>query len=175
MFASSTGPVRWHTSLRLRNLHQRERAIDEGREQLAALEAKSRRLQREIVDAKEQLSRVPELERDQHRVRARLRADLEIRAEQLSMDSLVVLPRHLGQRSAGGLEAAAWGRAAARVEQHRAAFRVTDDREPLGPAPGVFDDAYAASRRAAQEATHALEATLWRDHEIERQGPDLSL
>ncbi|HUP70929.1 MAG TPA: hypothetical protein VM142_14115 [Acidimicrobiales bacterium] len=55
------------------------------------------------------------------------------------------------------------------------AFGVTDDRELLGPFPGIFDDAYAASRRAAQEATHALEATLWRDRGIERQGPELSL
>ncbi|HVE46981.1 MAG TPA: hypothetical protein VNA57_09590 [Acidimicrobiales bacterium] len=115
--------------------------IDQAQEELGGLEAKSRRLQREIVDAKEQLSRVPELERDHHRVRARLRADLEIRAEQLSMDSLVVLPRHLGQRPAGGLEAAAWGRAAARVERHRVAFGISDERELLGPAPGIFDDA----------------------------------
>lgn len=149
--------------------------IDQARGQLAALEAKSRRLQREVVDTREQLSRVPDLERDQHRVRARLRSDLEIRAEQLSMDSLVVLPRHLGQRPTSGIEAAAWDRAAARIEQHRVAFGVTDDRELLGPPPGIFDDAYAASRRAAQEATHALEATLWRDHGIERQGPELSL
>ncbi|HUP69996.1 MAG TPA: hypothetical protein VM142_09310 [Acidimicrobiales bacterium] len=111
--------------------------VDEGREQLAALEAKSRRLQREVVDAKEQLSTVPELERDQHRVRARLRSDLEIRAEQLSIDSMVVLPRHLGQRPGNGIEAAAWDRAAAKIEQHRVAFAITDDREPLGPAAAI--------------------------------------
>ncbi|HUR24365.1 MAG TPA: AAA family ATPase [Acidimicrobiales bacterium] len=150
-------------------------AIDQGREELAALEAKSRRLGREVVDAKEQLSRVPELEADHHRVRARLRADLEIRAERLSVDSMVVLPHHLSQRPANGIEAAAWDRAAARIEQHRVAFSVADDAELLGPAPGIFDDAYAASRRGAQEATHAMATALGRDHGIEREGPELSL
>ncbi|HUP69656.1 MAG TPA: AAA family ATPase [Acidimicrobiales bacterium] len=150
-------------------------AIDRGREELAALEARCRGLGREVVDSREQVSKVPELERDHHRVRARLRADLEIRAEQLSMDSMLVLPRHLGQRPTTAMEAATWDHAAARIEQHRVAFAVTDDWEPLGPAPGIFDDAYAASRRVAREATDAMLATRGWDRKIEREGPELSL
>jgi len=72
-------------------------------------------------------------------------------------------------------ERGAWDEAAGRANQHRVAFEITDTRYPLGPRPSWGYDAFAASHRAASQASQRLDQALGRDRGIERSGPDLGL
>ncbi len=69
-----------------------------------------------------------------------------------------------------------WDDAAARFEQHRAAFGLDDSHDLLGPrCPRWDDSAMAMNQRTVLEACDALDRGLGRALEIEPPGLDLGL
>ena len=108
----------------------------------------------------------PSLERERHGIRRDLDRDLAARVPGLVAAPPGYIDDHLGPRpegSAGGL----WDEAAARIDQHRAAFDVTNSRDPLVHSGGWSDTAFNASHRAASKACDALDRTVGPVHAIE--------
>ena len=124
--------------------------------------------------AEETLRDRPALDRERHVIDRELRRDLGARRAAIAADPPDRFVDWLGprpERSAGQ-----WDEAAARIDQHRSAFDVTDERSPLGSkAPSWERDAFATSHRDASAALDRLDRNVGRARVLERPGPELSV
>jgi hypothetical protein len=145
-----------------RTISNAERDIDTSRAAIAKADARAPELERDLATAQAALGERPALEAERHGIGQRLGAHLAARASELRRDPPEHIVNELGGRPPRGKAAATWDEAAARIDQHRTAFRVTDTRELLGR--HRFDDrTFEASREAAMKASNRLERVLGRD------------
>jgi len=104
------------------------------------------------------------------------RSDLAHRAPGLAANPPDYIVGHLGRRPERGAAAEAWDEAAARIDQHRIAFDVTDTENILGASSYRWEQsAFAESRREASKACDRLDRSLGRGREIESLGLELGL
>ena len=151
-----------------------QRSIEATVAVLAALEEEIPALERAGTDAQK---RHDQLVNDQRRLEDRfaLAADLGLRASGMALDPPGHALELLGPRPSDTRGARRWDQTAARIEQHRVAFGITDD-ELLGPAPR-WDDlgAYASSHRKVAEACQQRTRELGREHIVEPPAPHQGL
>ena len=112
----------------------------------------------------------PSLDRERHGIRRELDRDLAARVPGLVADPPDHLLDRLGPRPEHGAAARLWDEAAARIDQHCAAFDVTT----LGRSRGWDDTAFDASQRAASKACESLDRSVGKVHAIEPRGLELS-
>ena len=156
-----------HTQIR-----DAQRDIEKSRTAIAKAETRAPELERELATARAALGERPVLEAERHGVRERLGADRAARALELRRDPPDHIVSELGGRPPRGRAAAAWDEAAARIDQHRAGFGITDTRELLGRYRSD-DRAFEASREAALKASQRMERVIGRDLGIKT--PSLSI
>ena len=111
----------------------------------------------------------PSLDRERHGIRRELDRDLAARVPGLVADPPDHLLDRLGPRPEHGAAARLWDEAAARIDQHCAAFDVTT----LGRSRGWDDTAFDASQRAASKACESLDRSVGKVHAIDRRGLEL--
>lgn len=105
-----------------------------------------------------------------------LEKDLDARTAGLANNPPSYVVGLLGPRPDRAANAQLWDVAAARIDQHREAFDISDEREILGsPCRSWDDSAFATSQRAAFTACDALDRTLGRGLAIEPPGLELGL
>ena len=150
-------------------------SIEADRSELAELDVRLPVLESELAKAKEAMGQRPRSEMERYAIQRRLDTDVSSRVAGLAAGPPEDLVRRLGPRPFDRADAALWDKVAARVEQHRAAFGITDSRHLLGRKPQWHDGAYAASHRAAIEACERLEQALGRDVGVEPPGRGLGL
>jgi conjugative relaxase-like TrwC/TraI family protein len=150
--------------------------IDHARHDLLEHQARRAALQHEFVQAGAAARQRPALEQERQRIRGHLDADFKARTARVAIDPPTFLTARLGPRPDHGAPAALWDETAARIDQHRTAFGITDTHELLGPQPGWRDrDAFATSHRAAAEACQGLDRAFGRDSGVEPPRRGLSI
>lgn len=152
-----------------------EAEIAKHRDELAKSHARAPGLERDLAAARAATADRPILENERRGIRDRLGGDLAVRATRQGRDAPAFVIEELGQRPARGKAAGIWDEAAARIDQHRSAFGITETRDVLGRPPRHGDGAYATSHRAAADATARLERVLGRDLAIQPLQRSLSL
>ncbi len=155
-------------------------SIDKERVALAALDGQEHdatdRLQAAVAVEKAR----PQMIAERGLVRYQLDQDAQLRGQTLAHST--ELPdrviEHVGQRPDGQAVDALWVDAAGHLEQHAVAYDddLNDhDRHRRGGRHGYDDNAYEASRRAAQDAIARLDRALGRHPEIEPAHRDLGI
>jgi hypothetical protein len=144
-----------------------ELKIEDSRIAIAKAEARASGLDQELDRARVALGERPTLQAERHDIRQRLGADLGARAEELRRDPPDHIVDELGGRPPRGKAAAIWDEAAAKIDQHRSVFAITDTRELLG-LHRSNDRAFEASREAALKASQRMERVTGRELGIER-------
>jgi chromosome segregation ATPase len=139
-----------------------ELKIQDSRIAIAKAEARAPGLEQELDRARVALGESPALQAERHDIRQRLGADLAARAEELRRDPPDHIVDELGGRPPRGKAAAIWDEAAARIDQHRSVFAITDTRELLG-LHRSNDRAFEASREAALKASQRMDRVIGRD------------
>jgi hypothetical protein len=150
-------------------------ATERARTELRELEARRPALERGLAEAQAAAHERPALEEQRHAIRRRLDVDMKARSMQVSADPPSYLMDRLGPWPDHGAAATLWDETAARIEQHRTAFGITDTRNLLGRRPGLGEGAYATSHRVADEACQRLDRALDRSAAIEPPHPSLGL
>jgi len=158
------------------SLRRAENNIRECRAQVADIDETMPKLRHSIARAGETLTERPALERERHAITRRLDRDLSIRGAGLAADPPDYLVENLGPRPDRSGAVELWDEAAARIDQHRTAFGLSDDYPLLGRPSMVWHvDAFATSQRAASSACDRLDRTLGRVPEIEPRGLELEI
>jgi conjugative relaxase-like TrwC/TraI family protein len=142
-------------------------AIEQHRNELRELQARRPAVQRQLNRVEAAALQRPDLDSERRGLRHELEADVKARSTRASIDPPAYVTARLGPRPGHGAAAALWDETAARIDQHRAAFGITDARHALGPEPGWHDGAYGTSHRAVTEACQRLDRSLGRDVGIE--------
>ncbi len=150
-------------SLAQGNLNQAVGRIEACTAEMAELDAHRPELEAALERAQATIRERPSLDRERHGIRRELDRDLAARIPGLIADPPDHLVDRLGPRPAQGAAADLWDEAAARIDQHCAAFDVTT----LGRSRGWDDTAFDASQRAASEACESLDRTVERVYTIE--------
>ncbi|HEV2068616.1 MAG TPA: MobF family relaxase, partial [Acidimicrobiales bacterium] len=117
----------------------------------------------------------PSLERERHGIRRQLERDLSARASRTAHDSPDYVLERLGPRPEGGAARDLWDEAAARLDQHTAAFDTTGSYPHLGRSPSWEDTAVAVNGREVAQACERLDRSLGRAPAIEPPGLELGL
>ncbi|MDQ4132949.1 MAG: hypothetical protein M3179_07000 [Actinomycetota bacterium] len=154
-------------------LRQAHFAIDGLTRDLAEIEGRLPALRSSLAQAQETLRERPVLEREHHDVRQRLGQDLDVRKIRVGADPPDHVVDLLGRRPTSGSGVELWDEAAARINQHRVAFDVSDYGPTLGsPMPVWERSAFATSQREAVNACDRLDRGLGRGRELEPPGLD---
>ena len=157
-------------------LRQAHFAIDRLTRDLAEIEGRLPALRSSVAQAQETLQERPVLEREHHDVRQRLGQDLDVRKDRVGADPPDHVVDLLGPRPKSGSAVGLWDEAAARIDQHRVAFDVSDYGPTLGsPMPVWERSAFATSQREAVNAWDRLDRSLARGREIEPPGLELEI
>ncbi len=134
------------------NLNQAVGCIRDSTAEMAELVGHRPKLEAALERAQATIRERPSLDRKRHGIRRELDRDLAARVPGLVADPPDHLADRLGPRPEHGAAADLWDEAAARIDQHCAAFDVTT----LGRSRGWDDTAFDASQRAASRP-----ATAW--------------
>ena len=151
-------------------------AIGEHTTELAEIEARLPGLCSALEEAQALWRSRPELERERQGVRQRLGRDLDARKDGLAADPPDYVVELLGPRPDRSSASALWDEAAARIDQHRTAFDVTDERSALGSSRPIWDrSAFASSQREAVGACDRFDQALGRGRAIEPPSLEIGL
>jgi hypothetical protein len=151
-----------------------ERDIEKTRAALAKADARAPELERDLAAARVALGNRPALEAERHEIRQYLGADLAARASELRRNRPDHIISELGDRPPRGKAAGIWDDAAARIDQHRKAFGITDTRDLLGHRR-LDDRVFHASRDAAVQASQRFERVAGRDLGIKPPSRSISI
>lgn len=121
-----------------------------------------------LAQAEETLRDRPALDRERHAIGRELHQDLHSRVFGIAADPPDSVLDRLGPRPERDVAAGLWDEAAARIDQHRTAFDVTDQDAVLGsPCPVWERSAFATSQLEASRACEQLDRSIGRAPEIE--------
>ena len=144
--------------------------------ELAEIEGRLPALRSSVAEAQETLRERSALERERQGLRQQLGRDLDARKESLGADPPDYVVDRLGRRPKSGSDVELWDEAAARIDQHRAAFDVGEIGPILGSSLPVWErSAFATSQREAVNACDRLDRGLGRAREIEPSGLELEI
>ena len=150
-------------------------AVERYMSQLAEIEGRIPELRSSLAKAQEPLKSRPELDRERQGLRQRLDKDLDARKEGLAANPPHYMVEMLGPRPQRETDVGLWDDAAARIDQHRAAFEITGG-PGLGSAMASWErSAFATSQREVERAWDRLDQGLGRGHEIEPPGLELEI
>ena len=152
------------------NLNQAVGRIEACTAEMTELQGHRPQLEAALEQAQATIRERPSLDRERHGIRRELDRDLAARVPGLVADPPDHLLDRLGPRPEHGAAARLWDEAAARIDQHCAAFDVTT----LGRSRGWDDTAFDASQRAASKACESLDRSVGKVHAIEPRGLELS-
>lgn len=159
-----------------RHLHQASGVVRDHTAELADIERRLPGLEASLADAQATYRDRPRMEWERHAVGRLIDSDLARRTPGLAADPPDYLVDHLGPRPERGAAADVWDEAAARIDQHRYAFGITDTRNVLGSLSFQWENtAFAENRRDASNACDRLDRSLGRGREIEPPSLELGL
>ncbi|MDQ4130131.1 MAG: relaxase domain-containing protein, partial [Actinomycetota bacterium] len=157
-------------------INQTGYTVRHNNEQIRQIDDRMPWLEDTLAKAEATIQNRPDLEREQRYIGRLLDRDLDARRLELGSEPAGYLTGFLGPRPSKATEVELWDGAAARIEQHRAAFDLDDSHDLLGPRCRRWDDsALAMNQRTVLEACDALDRGLGRALEIEPPGLDLGL
>lgn len=157
------------------DLNQAQGTIRESVAELTEVEGRLPAIYTSLAEAQATLRDRPNLERARHGIRRELDRDLSSRASSIADD----LPDHmldrLGPRPEHGAARDLWDDAAARLDQHAAAFEVSHGYRHLGQSWRWEATAIVVNGRAVSQACERLDRSLGRAPAIEAPGLELGL
>lgn len=156
------------------DLNQAHGTIRESVAELAEIERRLPGVQASLAQVQATLRNRPGLERERHNIRRELDRDLSARVLGIDHHPDHVIDR-LGPRPDHGVARDLWEEAAARLNQHAAAFEISESYRHLGRSWSWEETAIAASGRAAERACDRLDRSLGRAPAIEPPALELGL